>query len=317
MKRILGLSTLGLALLPLGLRADHLDFVTVSATASPVYLKERMAKGSPRRETYTFMEGKFFGGETNDPSIDKATFLELAHALAPNLAEQNYFPARTARSANLLIVVNWGTTLEDFWSGPSGGDTEYQLQLAQVNRDLATYQAAAQSNGAMPSQALAAASRMYADTNLYQSENMAVTQTYEQGYNAGLLGYTAQLAQDWNHQDPNGIHLSPELTTHLSDLVEERYFVILLAYDYQDILRNYRADHGRTAANRPQPLPVWEVRMNVRAAGNNFTQALPAMAKVAASFYGKNLKGLTTLQTEMGKAGHVLVGAPRVLDVIK
>ena len=57
--------------------------------------------------------------------------------------------------------------------------------------------------------------------------------------------------------------------------------------------------------------------MNVRAVGNNFTQALPAMAQVAAAYYGKGLDGLATEQADFDASEHVTVGASRVISVEK
>lgn len=298
---------LAIAFLPLGLRADHVDFVTVSATASPLYLKDRMAAGSPQRQTYALYQGKFFSGTTRDPSIERMSFPDLARALAPTLAEQNFFPARTARSANLLIVINWGTTLPDYWSDHS--DPENQFLISQLSNDLRGL------GNTQPGEIVNGANVNF-DREMYESQGWAAQNV--QSYNAMLLGYGPQLVKDAtqdSHQTFFETEVGPNETSHRYDLIDERYFVVLLAYDYQDILRNYPA--GKAPAHRPPPRPVWEVRMNVQAAGNNFTQALPAMARVASAYYGRNIDGLATLQTDMDHPTRVEIGASRVMGVVK
>src|SRR5476649_639204 len=101
------------AVLPLAavLRADHQDFVVINASASPAYTQRKFVDGVPQQQTYALFQGKFFDGQTRDPSVDHSTFLAVAKVLAPDLAKQRYFPARAAAAADLLIVVNWGTTV--------------------------------------------------------------------------------------------------------------------------------------------------------------------------------------------------------------
>ena len=73
----------------------------------------------------------------------------------------------------------------------------------------------------------------------------------------------------------------------LTELNEPRYFVALLAYDYQK-LRNGTSAGGAKSA----PQPVWSVRFNASADNNNFMKALPAMSRIAASYFGRQLDEL-------------------------
>jgi hypothetical protein len=133
--------------------------------------------------------------------------------------------------------------------------------------------------------------------------------------NSRLLGYDAALQREGRMDWARGDGMSAEEGSHLSELIDERYFVILLAYDFQKIQQDNLAGDAR---HRPsQPKPVWIVRMNIRAAGNNFVQALPAMSNAAAGYFGKQMDDLVTAPASVGSRAHVEVGAPKVLNVVK
>ncbi len=302
---------LAAALSPLALRADHEDFVIINATANKAYTEHKFANGSPRAESYVLYQGKFFGGMTHDPSIDHETFMAIAKTLAPDLARQNYLPTRDARAADLLIVVNWGTTMNDPMNDKS--NTQYQFELKDLYSSIGAYNAG-MSSTAGGTAGIAAISNM--NINLSNADTEAISQQSELNRNARLLGYTDALAKegkmDW--ATPSGISQSE--ASHIQDLIDERYFVILLAYDYQKIQRDHAARGGKqlASATKPdQPRPVWSVRMNIRADGNNFTEALPAMSHQAADYFGKQMDDLVDRQTAVGSQSHVDVGAPTVI----
>jgi hypothetical protein len=293
-------------------RADHIDFVIVNASASKDYTERKFANGVPQPETYVFYEGKYFDGDTRDPSIDHASFMDIAKVLAPNLAKQNYFPTRDAKSANLLIVVNWGTTITDQTGKKSDPETQFELKneysdVQNYNTAIAGYQdnaAGAVDKGAYS--LLPDPNNVTMDLQTDQA-NATSAQKYAE-FNASLLGYSHTLSKEMAVQwaSSNGLNAAAE--SHLSDLNEERYFVILLVYDYQKILR------GEVAS---QPKPLWSVRINIRATGNNFTEALPAMSRVAANYFGKQVDDLKTEQTDVGRNTDVEIGDVRVLSVDK
>jgi hypothetical protein len=280
------------AVLPLAavVRADHQDFVVINASASPAYAQRKFVDGVPQRQTYALFQGKFFDGQTHDPSVDHSTFLAVAKVLAPDLAKQRYFPASAAPAADLLIVVNWGTTVID----PTL-DKTFNLESPSTPND--TYVADA----------------------LQHSGQTAM------GYNSRLLGYdhALQLEGHMNWATPSGMNALEE--SHFSQLIDERYFVILLAYDYPRLQRESRAyqallsAHPREARQLgpPRPHPVWSVRMNVRSAGNNFTAALPAMSLAASAYFGRQVEDLVDAPASVGSNSHVEVGETKVINVIK
>jgi len=318
------------ASLPCSLRADHTDFVVVSATASKAYAQKKFVNGVPQPETYVFYEGKYFGGLTRDPSIAHTHFMDIAKVLAPSLAKQNYLPTRNAKAADLLIVVNWGTTATD--------DTAKKSSLQQ--QDLLKDSSDAIHGIPDPEQGGQTVDVVSALTfDLMREQAYATSAQKFAKFNGSLLGYTNALNKEMATQWASANGLSSEAESHLSDLDEERYFVVLLAYDYQKILSGGRVVNAQPGiagggsvrgqlnslggmasaqfvhedATPSQPKPVWEVRMNIRADGNNFVEALPAMSKVAADFFGKQEDNLKTEQTNVSKFW-VEVGPVKVIS---
>jgi len=304
----------GLALLPAGLRAGHTDFVVINATASKAYTQQKFLNGVPQPQTYVFYEGKYFSSTTNDTSIAHANFMDIAKILAPNLAKQNFIPTRDYKAANLLIVVNWGTTVTDY-GGKNSIETQYQFQTEMA--DARSGDINALNSDLELDQANATSAHQYAMSN------------------ADLLGYTTSLNKEMATQWASPDGLNAEAESHMSDLIEERYFVILLAYDYQKLQADAKAaaeaalsaptsgggrkslSSTRQDAAAPQPKPVWEVRMNIRADGNNFAEALPAMSKIAADYFGKQEDDLKSQQTVVGKNGRVEIGPLKIMNVAK
>ena len=94
--------------------------------------------------------------------------------------------------------------------------------------------------------------------------------------------------------------VSPQDEYELKSLLqEERYFVILMAYDYPSVKRG-------------KPELVWSTRYSIRAYGQNFEDAIKGMNVVAGDFFGKNLKGLSRKRVD--DASHVEMGDIEVID---
>jgi hypothetical protein len=305
------------ALLPAVLRADHQDFITVNANASRNYTQRKFVDGVPQRETYAFYQGDFFG-ETNDPSLQRLSFDAIARILAPELAKQNYFPSRDYKAADLLIVVNWGTTATD--PSQDNTDTEHQFQFTDKMQAIQAYNTAFNAGQMVDPAPI--------NFQMTITRNNELSAQVAASKNAELLGYTSALNEEMRHSWAYMDGLSAKAESYLADLAQERYFVVLLAYDYQAMQRAHRADvqaallggqalaRGKTTAVHQAasaPLPVWSVRMNIRAVGNNFTQALPAMAEVASDYFGKQLDQLATARASVGSRSHVEIGDTKVM----
>ena len=62
-----------------------------------------------------------------------------------------------------------------------------------------------------------------------------------------------------------------------------------------------------------KPKLLWSVHYSITASGYNFASALPAMSKVAANYFGRNMGGLV-LDARKVPEGFVKVGEPRQVD---
>jgi hypothetical protein len=87
------------------------------------------------------------------------------------------------------------------------------------------------------------------------------------------------------------------------ELAEERYFVVLMAYDYQ-LLKTQK-----------KPRLLWVTRMSMRSLGKNFTEAVPSLTRVAADFFGQGRDDITRVETKL-REGQVEIGELRVIDPV-
>lgn len=261
---LLGIS----AALAVALPAAQEQSIAASATAIAAYVRPKDPSGRPRSESYVFTEGKFFDGVTVDGSLAKADFAGITRTLAASLAKQNYFPSDDARTADLIIMVHWGTT------------TIYEDPMKDLNNEalqnaVASYNAAVDATG-------------MADTNELNTQ-LGARDTAREGVqdsinrNALLLGYAKVLARERRELNPTNAEL-----TMSNELNEERYFVILMAYD----------NHLRTKEKKAKLL--WVTRLSVRSPGNNFTEALPALARVGSDVFGRNIDDLVRVKSRIG-----------------
>ena len=86
-----------------------------------------------------------------------------------------------------------------------------------------------------------------------------------------------------------------------AELQSRRYFVVLLAYDFQMKL------------NQEKTTLLWETRFSIREQGNEFDKQLPAMVANAAQYFGQDSHGLTHKPVP---EGHVVIGEIKSLDVV-
>jgi hypothetical protein len=294
----------GVAAFPRPLRAD--DPVAVSAVASKDYGQRKFGSGSPKRETYLFFQGKFFGGSERDPDLERAQFIDIAKILAVNLVRQNYVPTKDQQNADLLIVVHWGTTT--VYQDPNAVDntTRKNVAMARYNSAVAAAQAATGGNPGPTAPDTGQSGYLGLDQGEVNSELALAdaenaTSAMSVASNSALLGFGRDLAkaEDWDTASSSGMS-TEEVSLRLL-LSEERYFVILMAYDY----------HTMKKGSRPKLL--WTTRFSVRAPGNSFTGVLPAMSRAAADYFGQNLDRLKFQKPGDLREGKVQVGEPKVV----
>ncbi len=257
-----------LAVLPVAAAAAQEQSIAVSATAIAEYVRPADPSGGPRAETYVFAEGQFFDGSTVDRGLVKATFAGITRTLAVSLARQNYFPTTAVATADLLIMVHWGTTT--IYEDPQKEFNKAELQAA-----TASYNASIDASGKADPTGLNMAldARETAQAGVHDAINR----------NALLLGYARVL-----HRERQAMRPTTAEITMSNELNEERYFVIFMAYDNQ----------RRTQEHLSKLL--WVTRLSVRSPGNNFLEALPALAKVGGDVFGRQLDDLVRVKTRQG-----------------
>jgi hypothetical protein len=235
----------------------------VSSKVSPDYARTRLPDGSFQPEEISFMDGGRMEATFCDPTMDKLAFVDIATALAGPLAAQGYVSAKTADSAKLLVVVFWGTTNARGSLNTSPGvisGSTGQMRMDATERDILAMK------------------------------------------NAKLLGYDSELLA---HMDAGGFFTGAGMNAHLRDelvteLEECRYFVVLLAYDFQ-------------AYRKGTKHKLWETRFSINEPSNLFDKALPAMAKYASAYFGQDSHGLVRKPIPEGS---VKVGEPKALGEV-
>ena len=230
--------------------------VAVKAKASPDYIKSLAEDPSNKIQTYHVLKGKYFGGNTDDPSMEAVTFLEIAENMAANLRRQNYLTETDPDKGDLLIMVHYGATnydadymelmgidsLEDLGFGSGTDTSEFDEFEAE--------------------EAFAA--------------DFFAMQAFNEGGQMNLLFKSKLLGLEEMFDD----RASSQDIYEFRDMVsEERYFVFLVAFD----LPAYRNGEKKV---------LWTTRYSMRAIGQPFDVAIGELNYVAGNFFGKNLDGL-------------------------
>jgi hypothetical protein len=248
------------------------DITAVSSRTSSDYVRTRLADGSFAPETYAFARGGEWKGAKQDASMDKVPFLDIAHPIARALASQDYIPSRDPNATKLLIMVYWGTTHAP---EEASNSAEYEnLQADQGNLSSRDSEMAG----------VVAENRMrYEDDVL----------------NARMLGYDSWWAAAQG--DTRGTALENDRQELMSEIEEDRYFVVLMAYDFQLLWKD------------KQRKLLWEARFSIPQRGHNFDEDLPAMAQYASLYFGQDSHGLIHKEIPLG---HVEIGDLKSLGAV-
>lgn len=270
--------------------------VAVAAGADKDYVQRKFGEHGANAETFVFAQGKCFGGYLRDASLERTQFTDITRDLAPDLAVQKYYPAPDAKNADLLIVVHWGiTSIEE---NADHGQTDFD----QLQKDGATYNAKFSGGHGTPKGGIADPGYIASDLAIAYGQSASASTAMDE--NAQLLGYTSELKKE-EYSSLGVASGSTDMDRRLrEDIADERYFVILMAYDYRTV------KEGKKGA---KPKLLWSTHFSMRATGFNFTNALPAMSKVAGNFFGHRVEGLL-LDARKVPEGRVDVGVPRTID---
>lgn len=291
------------ALLFLGFSQALADnHVTVNAWANADYVRRKEASGTPRHETYVFAAGRFFGGGRVDHSIDRLPFRKIAEFLAPELARRNYLPTSQVDAADLLLIVHWGTTAPRVTLDQTRGTTNFPIDHSEERAIQQQFNETMAGGNALMAELSSVGSDIDAKTSFEQSERLTddLDSDFRADNNAQLLGYT----QDMRRFEKNTFQTVEEATLR-ANLDEERYFIIIKAYDF----------HEKKSPGQRQR-PVWTLYLNMRSPGQNFKTALTRMSAVAIDYFGRTTDGIK-VGRPVAREGTINLGPLIILGEVK
>jgi hypothetical protein len=263
----------------------------VTAVASKVssdYVRAKAPDGSFLPEYYSFGAGGKWGGEISDPTIDKVRFLDVAHVIAGPLAGQKYLPATDPKATRLLIMVYWGTTVPPVRAEEDPMYNNYQQALDE-------YRILMESKQPEEADAVLTAGLKQLSLANHVRDEIDFKNAKMLGYDAdGLIGteygkYIEHTALGLNQKD------------EVAEIEEHRYFVVLMAYDFQMLWKEKK--HKL----------LWETRFSISERRNAFDAALPFMAHYASRYFGRDSHGLLR---EAVPEGTVQIGEVKSIGVV-
>jgi hypothetical protein len=275
--------------------ADGSDGITaVASKTSADYVRVRLPDGSIQPEFYSFGKGGNWGGEIEDATIDNLKFIDVARVIASPLAGQKYIPAKDPRTTKLLIMVYWGTT-----AVPQSADNS--IAYANYGNAEAVLKVDMNSHNPEPIAAQnAAISQWSASMTIVNIENQQ--RTTADWRNAAMLGYDSPglIGTEYgNHV--RGSALGGYRSDLVAEIEENRYFVVLMAYDFQLLWKQKK--HKL----------LWETRFSIRERNHQFDRDLPSMAQYASQYFGQDSHGLVRKEVPLG---HVDIGEVKSLGTL-
>ena len=184
-------------------------------------------------------------------------------------------------------MVYWGTT-----TVPKRTDEDPMYQT--YYQDMAEYQILMQEHSPEADMVLQAA--------LHTPEIANRQRDLVDFKNAGMLGYDATgLVGTDNGSCIRHTALGVDQRDVTDEIEENRYFVVLMAYDFQLLWKKGK-----------HKLP-WETRFSIGERRNSFDRALPMMARYASQYFGQESNGL--LRTRVPE-GSVQVRDPTLIEFV-
>jgi hypothetical protein len=238
----------------------------VYSGTSDDYIRSKLPDGSFQGETYGFGRGGFYGSAARDDTIENESFIDIARVIARPLAEKNFIPSRDPKKVKLLIMVYWGATSGTL--DPLSENFQYQ--------------------------------RMEHPKTENRPFDLLGPISYQGGLvdlqNALILGYAGEIAATPTRL---GIIHNVKRDDLIDDIEHNRYFVVLMAYDFQLLWKEKK--HKL----------LWETRFSIREQGNDFAKMLPSMAQYASQYFGQDSHGLIRKAIP---EGNVEIGVPRTVS---
>jgi hypothetical protein len=304
LQRLVFLGCIAALLANLSLRAEEVEAIA-SKTAKD-YVRKKLPDGTFQRETYAFGKGDNMTGARVDATADSLDFMDVARAVAVPLAQKQYFPTQDPKTTNELIMIYWGTTRAPEFATESNSHQLAQQANVMQQKALQELEFAATQASVKPAsvalapqkQALAEADNALLVANIgIQAENQRREDTDMK--TATLLGYDSWWVSA--NAAMGGTALGRRKADMEAELEEDRYFVVLSAFDYQKLVKEKKSKF------------LWEVRFSIREHGNQFDKRLPAMIALASDYFGRDSHGLNHVDVPEGK---VEIGPVKSLGVV-
>jgi hypothetical protein len=253
-------------------QAGGAQLTAVYSRASKDYVRAQNPDGSFQPETYAFKEGGNFGGPRVDETMDGLTFEDVSRVIAQPLAAQNYIPGDAPDATRLLIMVYWGVTVVPDDVNPY--NNRESRQLGEKAARLGSTGTQGENTGAQSSGRASdiETAQRYSTDQAVDAHMEAMQDATIDAKSANILGYTDEILRT-RSGDPN-------MGTLHDEIEHDRYYVVLLAYDFQAARK-----FGRHEL-------LWETRFSIPERGNDFEKAFPLMASIAGKYFGQDSHGL-------------------------
>jgi hypothetical protein len=236
-------------------------------------------------------------------------FTDVAKIIAEPLSSQHYVSGRDPRQTKLLVMVYWGAT-----------QAPEHATNSMASQNLAFYNAAAlaanhaqevhfnpndscapftMAQSSPTSYAIRSPEQIDLDNAMTGAMAMVAAEDRSRdnldARNAAMLGYDGA----W---DEAAAYKSTPLEFRRDQLVTEieegRYFVVLMAYDFQMMWKQHKTKL------------LWETRYSIRQRGNDFGKQLYEMSRQASAYFGRPSGGIVR---EKMPEGRVEIGPEKVL----
>ena len=234
--------------------------VSVRAEAWDEFTTDRARDPDKKILRYRFMKGNYHPGSIADPTMEELKFEDIVKDVALNLGKNNFIPDPNPENTDLVIVVHWGRT----------------RQAEDTLEELHGYTSLDDMGGLTPDRSVVFdnPSNISSELEFNYNASLSISES-----NAGNAYYKSQLLGMEEAFSSKGSRYEEERLKRMID--EERYFIILMAYDYKKLME------GETVL-------LWRTRYSMRALGQSFTAAIGQMNDVAGDYFGENMKGLIT-----------------------
>ena len=218
------------------------------------------------------------------------------------MATRNYFLTQDAKSPDLLVLVTWGKTLsiEDITYRNSVDELASAMNQANGARAATAGAAAPGGRGTAGGGPGGGADSGALDAALTQMQMANDARMRELERNARILGYAHDIYQKEDDLS-NYAGAGTSYWDMVSDVEEERYYVIIDAFDF------------RAAKEQKKRKILWSTRVSIRAHGNQFDQKLAQMIAYSAGFFGK---GSGSLMRDYHPQGKVEIGELKDMGVV-